>query len=266
MRYDPDLLTFAEKSHRYKYDDTLVPSVTTILGIIAKDALVPWAAKLAAERFAKELTKSIQDNEYLTLDDIESMRATAAKSIHTDGKEGARLGTLVHESIEGHLLKKKRAHKDALGYVNAFEEWWKKEKKQYKIIAVEHRLFHPKWRYAGTCDLVLQHKTRGTTKIVDYKTSKRSSYAPWGIYVEYLLQAAAYAEAWNATNDDIRRSCVETTILNVAADGTYLSVTRDTFDISQDFQTFRQAQVLKENLKCLEEFVKPEKKAKKEKT
>jgi len=263
MKYNPELLVFKEASHRYYYDGKAVPSVTTILGIIGKDALVPWAAKIAAERFARDLTKFNSESSYMTVDDIERMRASSAKSFSTDGKEGARLGTLVHESIEDHLNSSKTPPKAALGYVNAFKDWWDEEKKSYDIVALEHRLFHHQYLYAGTCDMILRNKITNSIKVVDYKTSKRSKYAPWGIYPEYLLQAAAYAEAWNASTDSLRDSCVETTILNVAADGTYLTCTRDTFDISQDWQTFRQAQVLRENLKALEQFVKPEKKKKK---
>lgn len=264
-KYNPDLLTFNEPTHRYKYDGEAITSVTTILGIISKPALPIWSAKLAADRFAMELIKFNSKQSYLTEDDIEIMRAASARSIHTDGKDGARLGTLVHESIESHLLEQAKPPKDALGYVKAFDVWWKQEQKKYKVVALEHRLYHPLWKYAGTCDMVLQHRTTGTFKIVDYKTSRRSTSAPWGIYPEYLLQAAAYAEAWNATTDNIRNQCVETTILNVASDGTPITVTRDTFDISQDFQTFRQAQCLRDNLKALEQFVKPEPKRSKKK-
>lgn len=262
MIYDPELLTFKESTHKYHYDGEHVSSVTTILGIIAKPQLIPWSAKIAAERFANDLRAFNVKSDYMSDEDIEQMRKNSARSFATDGKAGARLGTLVHESIEGHIVHSRKAPVLALGYVKAFESWWKKESKKYEIIAVEHRLFHPKFKYAGTTDLVLRHRITGTVKIVDYKTSKRSDYAPYGIYAEYLAQGAAYAEAWNATIDTRRDSCVEVTILNVADDGTYHAITRDTFDISQDFQVFRQAQVLRENLKYLESVVKPDKKAK----
>lgn len=266
--YNPDLLEFKESSHRYFYDGESIPSVTTILGIIAKPQLIYWTAKLAADRFAKDLRRHIINNEYLLEDDIEGLRSIAAKVPHTDCKAGARLGTLVHQTIEEYLATKedKRAPVAALGYMKSFRKWWDDQQETHEGIAIEHRLFHPKWKYAGTADLVMRDRTTGTIKIIDFKTTKRSKHAPYGLYREYLCQAAAYAEGWNTAISTRRDSCTTTGLVNLCPDGGLaIEITRDTFDISQDFMVFRQAHDLGKNLDAMDEIVNPPKKGSKAK-
>lgn len=256
MIYDPTLLEFNEKNHRYKYDGVHCPSVTTILDIISIPALVPWSAKIAASRFAKELERFSANNEYLTAEDIESMRSAAASSFATDGKASARLGTLVHRSIEEKIVKGSETPAKALGYVRAFDDWYRKEFENYEVVAIEHRLYHPEFNYAGTADMVLRNRTTRTIKIADWKTSKRTDKCPSGIHPQNLVQVAAYAEAWNSVTTSRRDFCVETSVVNLADDGTFREIVRDTFDISQEFQVFRQAMALRANINEIEQEIK----------
>lgn len=256
MNYDPELLQFEPKGHKYTYDGVKVDSVTTIVDVIAKPALVPWSAKIAAGRFAKELERVSARNEYITAEDIESMRVAAATSFATDGKEGARLGTLVHRSIEEKIVNGSETPAKAMGYVRAFDAWYRKEFEDYEVVAIEHRLYNPDFQYAGTADMVLRNRTTQTIKIADWKTSKRTDKCPSGIYAQNLIQVAAYAEAWNSVTTSRRDLCVETCVVNLADDETYKEIVRDTFDISQEFQVFRQAMALRSNVREIEQEIK----------
>ena len=108
------------------------------------------------------------------------------------GKEG----TQVHEAIESYLLGKKITMLNDAGYSNystfvwkmilKFHEFWSTHKPT--LLESEIHLFSDKYKFAGTCDLVVEIK--GEKWLLDIKTSK-------SLHTSHELQLSAYAQAWN---------------------------------------------------------------------
>lgn len=147
-----------------------VPSVTTILGVLAKsDALMMWANNLGwrHKSYKEELDKSAKIG--TTAHAFCEYTFTKDEEILTQIKE-----RMKHFSTE--LLS------PTLNAIESFKKWYIKNKKKIKVIACELKLVCKE--FGGTTDLVC--KFNGILMLIDFKTS--SSY-----YMSQFLQLAAYA-------------------------------------------------------------------------
>lgn len=138
-----------------------VPGVTTITGILAKPALIPWAWKLG--------TQGVDYGKF------------------RDDK--AEIGTLAHAMVMAHLRDEplntdeysKKQISQAENSVLSFLEWEKSH--PLSPILIEKPLVSEKYAFGGTLDVLA--KTNGDNCLVDLKTGAN-------IYPEYLYQLAAY--------------------------------------------------------------------------
>lgn len=149
---------------RYKnLEGKVVPGATTILGIMAKPALIKWANNLGLQ--------GIDSTSY-----VDSM---------------ATIGTLAHYMIECYLKKQEA---DLTEYSPAeislaenaalkFYEWEKSH--TYELIGSEMPLVSEKYQYGGTIDIYW--KLDGKYTLTDLKTCK-------GIYSEQHTQLASYRQ------------------------------------------------------------------------
>lgn len=174
-------------------------SVTTILGILEKPALVQWAANCAVQH----ITDNIVD--FLASSEETARILKEAKTAHNTIKnEAADVGTQVHEWIEKWCIsiQGKQPNYTApcaevcpdervMNGITAFMEWAKSVNLQ--PVESEVKVWHPSYRYAGRFDLIAtlkqgkQRKSR--TYLIDIKTSG-------SIYDSMLYQLAAYEEAY----------------------------------------------------------------------
>ena len=148
---------------KYKLADGIrVPGVTTVLGVLAKPALIRWANKMGLEGI------------------------DTTKYVH----ELAKIGTLIHYMVECHLAGREpdlrnycpnEMEKAQIGF-DKFLEY----DKQHTIepILLEASLVSP-LGFGGTVDFF--GLVDGEFTIMDFKTGK-------AIYPEHLTQAVAYAE------------------------------------------------------------------------
>jgi len=143
-----------------------VPSVTTVLGILAKPALIHWAWKLGIEG-----------------QDYRKVRDHAAD-----------VGTLAHYMIQCDIKGEKpdtsqysaeNLSKAETSYL-AWLHW--AEQHQLRAVAAEERLVSEHWGYGGTIDYVASDPA-GKLWLIDYKTGS-------GIYPEMRYQIAAYVKLW----------------------------------------------------------------------
>jgi len=150
-----------------------VPSVTTILGVLNKPALVAWAWQCGVDGL-----------------DYRAVRDNAAD-----------IGTLAHYLIMCHL---KGVEPDVSEYSpqdvdkaeNCLIKYWQWQKEhQIKPLQVEWQLVTDCDRYGGTIDFVGQTQD-GEIWLVDHKTGK-------GIYPEMVYQLAAYRHLALANGFDI---------------------------------------------------------------
>lgn len=168
------MFTFDEKNHRYTLDDKPLTGVTTILGVIAKPALIQWSANQSCQ-YVKEHLKNLED-----LDKV----LAEAKNAHRKKKEKAGdLGTLAHEWIEAHIKGQNPPDPEpnVKKMTDNFLKWESEVKPKY--LESELRVYSRKYWYAGTLDLMLE--IDGEVYLGDIKTSS-------GIYNEHFWQTSAY--------------------------------------------------------------------------
>ena len=150
------------KAHqRYKVGNEIVPGVTTVLGVLAKPALVPWANKLGLKGI--DVTKYVDDK--------------------------AAIGTLAHDMITNGLIKAETDTKDSSANQiseaeNSVLSWlaWEEEHKIEEVIFVEKQLVHQDLKFGGTNDIYAV--IDGQFELIDLKTGN-------GIYDEHQYQVAA---------------------------------------------------------------------------
>ena len=144
-----------------------VPSVTTILGVIAKPALIPWANKLGLDGIVYE--------DYM--------------------KESAKMGTLAHEIIQEDLggiafqwdrgaYTPDQVSQASNSVVN-FQQWASSNK--LDIEHIELAVINEAYQYGGRVDLIA--KLGEERWLIDFKTGKS------GIFKEHEAQVAAYYKA-----------------------------------------------------------------------
>lgn len=192
-------LKFTPGNHRYALLDEAsgkwiyVPSVTTLLNLMAKPALTKWAAREAAS-FA------VDTWDELALEPPSTRLARIAAAPDTRRNRKAATGTQIHAWAERLLAGEPLEIPDELvGPVRGLADWW--EKSRCIRLQAEARVWSDEdpdlglCAYAGTLDLLVKHPTRGIG-LVDLKTGA-------GVYDDFAVQIAAYAAAdWMALDDD----------------------------------------------------------------
>lgn len=221
---------FNEKKHIYTLDGKPLYGVTSVLGVIAKPALIQWSANMACEYVDRHWHKDISKEE---LADI----LKEAKQAHKKKKEGsADIGTKVHKAIEEWIKEKKEPELDEHGMTmfNNFIKW----QEDKKILESELRVYNEDWWVAGTIDLVFEYK--GKTYIGDIKTYS-------GIYDRTpFLQCAGYAGMYKSTTGkELEGSC----IIRLGKDGSFEE--KWSYDLEGDEKGFINALGL---FKCLESY------------
>ena len=186
----------------YDIDGATYPSVTTILQIIGKPQLIPWAARVEREMVIAEAGKLYE--RFLDEDPKLSPGSSASFCLRLQealGKEKAHtkelakageIGTQVHALIEFTLrmeLLEKVGPSPALETKAqfAYASWQKwRQSVRFKPVMVEFTVVSKKYGYAGTADLLAE--VDGVLTLVDWKTGK-------SVYKEAHLQNAAYRQA-----------------------------------------------------------------------
>lgn len=183
----------------YRVDDESYPSVTHILQVIGKPALINWAANqertLVSEAAADlyedlaRLEKPMPRTAYLcTL----QARLGKVKAHKRELEKASEIGSQVHKLVEWKLRVQlgqtvglePRVVDDAQWAFMAWEDWAKSVHLTPKLI--EQTVYSRVHGYAGTMDLVAD--VDGVLKLIDFKTGK-------AIYAEAFLQNAAYQVA-----------------------------------------------------------------------
>ena len=200
----PQGFSFRDSDHSYFYDGERMTGVTTILGTIAKPALIGWASRMCAEHIEAEFTKWTEDK--TAIFDIKAV-CEAGRNAHTKKKEaGATAGTDTHAMIENYI---KRSIKDSAGNpaiglpgdlpIADFVDWSKKE--QVVFIASEEKLYSKQMFVAGTPDFIFEKE--GKRYIGDIKTFKKL----WDRVP--MLQCAGYGLLWREMyGKDIDGYCI----------------------------------------------------------
>ena len=180
------ILNFNPKKHYYNVEDKYVPSVTTVLNVISKPALVPWAVKMGAEWFT-ENCEAFTQAELSVEEMVKGIKGAHRKR----STEAMAIGTMVHDWCEAAInwklgrgdIPDTPDNEAAENSINAFRDWIKEN--DVEFITSEEKVYSRKYNYAGTIDAVA--KVNGEFSVIDFKTSK-------AIYNNYHLQCAAYSQ------------------------------------------------------------------------
>lgn len=175
-----------------------LPSVTTVLSVIGKPALMAWAAKVEREMVTKvsadlyeDVARTPQMTRVAWLMTLES-RLGKERAHSKELAKAGEIGTQVHELIEwtmkGELCYEvgpsPRISDAAQWAFMAWEDWRKAVK--LKPVMVEQVVYSKKHGYAGTLDLLAE--VDGVLTVIDWKTGK-------AVYAEAHLQNSAYRQA-----------------------------------------------------------------------
>lgn len=166
---------------RYNLNDIEYPSVTEILDVMDKPAIVQWAVNQAI--------KYIEFNK----DDADVLQK-AKFEYRNVGKEAMDIGSQAHDLIE-HYIKfgldksgKNEYNESVQNAFLSFLEWEKSNK--VKWVKSEFTICDVDLCYAGMLDAICE--IDGKIYLIDFKTST-------GFYPEYELQITAYLKAYNKT-------------------------------------------------------------------
>lgn len=242
-----DDFRFQESDHSYWLGDKRLTGVTSIIGVLAKPALIQWAAneacKHAGARFSEKYSPSL-DLFSLKKEDVEAI-LEEARTAHARKKEAAGThGTDAHALVEEYVNRCIKGNEgkpfpttNGDGVANLGDgkffvpgpiarfTVWANENVDHFLFS-ERRMFNKELFIAGTADFAYVGKD-GKRYMADFKTSS-------GIYgIDYWLQVAAYrllAEAQGDTPYD------GATVVRLGKDGAFEVQQR--FDYETDKEAF----------------------------
>ena len=205
-----------KKGRHYRLPSRIeVPSVTNVLGILDKPALMWWAADTERQMVVEYAIRAYKTNptSYKSFEDIlkgmlgmlKGMRA-AQQARYRKSKEATDIGQETHDLIqwqckmmlaesEKSVYQRPESSEWAELAFMAWEEW--ADKVNLEPLLVEQAVWSERMKAAGTVDLfgIQDWPEPGERRhfTYDWKSSKRSKTAPNGIYPESLIQVCTYA-------------------------------------------------------------------------
>jgi hypothetical protein len=164
----------------------LLPSVTNVLGVIAKPELVAWKME---QVITAALTLPRGANEPL-----DGFALRVAADAQARGSDAASFGTRFHESAAG--LAEGSLEVDLKAPIGAwlahYRDWLAENVE--RVFWAERTLVCGEQGYAGTADLFIVHRRHGVT-LVDIKTQGVKPGAKARKYDTWAYQLAAYRRA-----------------------------------------------------------------------
>lgn len=155
-----------------------VPSVTNVIKVIPKDALIYWANSLGWKK----------------------------KSVKRELEESAYIGTIAHNTIEKIIIKDKQegvfnadklrecmykhSSLEVQNSVLSFISWYEINRNDIELIDIERKMVN--LSYGGTCDMICKYKNK--PMIFDFKTSG-------DFYFSMFVQLSAYVKLYERETD-----------------------------------------------------------------
>lgn len=183
---------FRESDHAYLYEGKRMTGITSIIGVLAKPALIGWAARMSVEHIQTNLSykrmKLLRKGYVIVKEKIllEALNAHTRKK-EIAGEHGTDAHALVEEWIKWDIENPAGILTEETGKkfepIMKFMEWATENVDHF--LFAERRMFNLGHFIAGTADFAYIGKD-GKKYMGDFKTSS-------GIYgIDYFLQVAAY--------------------------------------------------------------------------
>lgn len=178
----------------------MFPSVTSVLDMINKPGLIPWAVKTSLECVRAETAAQPA----LSADHLDVALKSATGAVDRHKKAAAEFGTRCHEAINAIITQGQDAtllagegadpssgaasvDADIRNVVEGFKRWYAGSGLQLHS-AGDTVVFSRHYMYAGAADAIGHRESDGAIVVVDFKTSN-------SVHPTYALQLAAYAHA-----------------------------------------------------------------------
>lgn len=174
-------------SRFYVHPDTAekVPGVTSILGMLPKPFLKPWAAKMVAEYAVDNIGSYI---DLLLRGERQAVVDMLKRAPDRNTAGAADIGTEVHDLFDRMAQgepRPARVHPELVPYVDHFEAFLEEFTPSFTFM--EETVWSDEHGYAGSFDAFAE--IAGERVWVDYKTTRS------GVHEEVALQLAAYRHA-----------------------------------------------------------------------
>lgn len=233
---------FQEKGHKYFLDDKPLTGVTTVLNVIAKPALIQWAANMATDYISKEWKSNVSYSMDAIKIILDEARKAHCKKKEEAGQKGTDVHTLIETYIKLMISDQGGVAMEINGYDNEqvkhFVEWAVKNK--IKFLESEKKMYSEKHWIAGTCDFTCEIKSK--KYVGDIKTSS-------GIYDRTpFFQTAGYRLMLEEMGE---KDYAGSVIINIKKDGKF-DEKKDvyySFDYQSDLDGFLAALKLYRTLK-----------------
>src|SRR5262245_42466161 len=161
----------------YRIDGRQLPSVTTVLDVIAKPGLGPWYAKQERQYFETAMLEVLskpgaRDPEYILAAVIEAV--SGVKAADRERQRASVIGTAVHAGIEWQLRTalgedagpEPRLPEAAAWAVESWKDW--AASVTLEPLAIERTVYCTGCGYAGTLDLYA--RVKGVPTVLDWKS------------------------------------------------------------------------------------------------
>ncbi len=184
-----------DRSRFYRIEGVDLPSVTTVLDVIAKPALGPWYAKEERRYFEAAMLEVLskpgaRDPEFVLSAVVDAVGGV--KAADREKQRAATIGTAIHAGIEWQLRTRLGEDAGAEPVLPDAAAWavesWKDWAKSIALepLAIERTVYCEACGYAGTLDLYA--RVEGALTVLDWKSGR-------AIYPEAFLQNVAYRHA-----------------------------------------------------------------------
>jgi hypothetical protein len=202
----------------------LFPSVTSILGILAKPGLEKWKLNQVALATLRTPKQTEESEDYW----CGRVRNVAFEQV----EQAADLGTMIHGALELAMNGEPYAD-DMHPYVEPVIAW--KEQTGIEIIEREVRLVNQQHGFAGTSDVLFRYGQQGIG-ILDYKTRKTKPGEKVEAYDNQAMQLAAYgATYWG--EESLPRLLAANVFISTTEPGRIEVVKHP--DVLRDWQAFK---------------------------
>lgn len=212
----------------YLIDGERVPSVTTILRVLDKPALVHWAWMLGVQGGLEVVGSGLKPS---TVEEMKSAVITRGWAHWLVRDAGGLRGRQLHKALEtlivhGDVPKLSSFDEDRRGYVQALARWWIDNDPD--VVLAEQKVASKNHWFAGRLDLVIRKVVDGRERLVvtDIKSGKVDAKTgkPRPPYTEAHFQVGggyrlALAETFGVPLAD---ADFDAEIVNICPDGQYL--------------------------------------------
>jgi len=248
-------LRFKGSSHRTTVIDggqtVRPPSITTVLNVLNKPAIIPWAINKTADFIRQGFDDLIKGNSF-SIDSVYKLIEASRLASEAAREEAAEIGTDAHDFLAAYLrgistgvCPKMPEEGPVRNCINAALDWIGRHDVQPAII--EYPLYSRKFAITGRPDFI--GKIDGEFSVLDFKSTKC-------LWPEVPLQMAPYAKMYEeeyGTLPAVRWGLRMDKVSGEFEDKKYLPATME-----EDFDTFMAAFKIYDRMKHLRRKEKPE--------